>query len=46
MGTRIEGEGGGSHGTTKGFTDCEKLESSAPLKLPSHFSGVTETERT
>lgn len=33
-GERGEGE---DRGKTKGFTGCGKLESSALLKLPSHF---------
>lgn len=39
MGTRMVSERGkgGDRGNTKGFTGCEKLESSALLKLPSHF---------
>lgn len=39
MGTRIGGERGEGEdrGKTKGFTGCGKLESSALLKLPSHF---------
>ncbi len=47
MGTRMEGKRGKGEdrGETKGFAACEKLESSALLKLPSHFSGVTENEK-
>lgn len=39
MGTRMESKRGKGEerGRTNGFTACVKLESSAPLKVPSHI---------